>query len=542
MAADSANESPATLRAALATRLLYSIALLSFILLTLAAGSGWVGLATGGGWVIKAGATVFKLIVALLLFRVYQVLRYPAALDARPPNAIGWLIRYAGLLALAVEAAAGLGILFLKPLTLVLFKDAGPNGIAYFAVSLGILMIARYAWIGILVFEFSRFCGRKTSDAGKTLPWSRRRQDVVIFSLVLATVITIPYLYRKGMGEPCGVTNLADCASSTEGGVARMIGLPYGEPVYLETEIEEISMYRGSGERRKEVLVESPVVSLDTAGHPVSPSPDTKVHVRLDASAINAGVVLTLTVTEGGEETARFATRFAKGAAIERTDAGKMRVLVQLPSNADPGMRRMYKGGEDREYYAIDQVFIQLRNAIGTEAEAREWPSRVVRDARPIDGTLKVGTQYADDRFAKGPVDQGCKDIVEARSDQAVSYQDDLGAPLWGAIFREAASPGPHALLSRFDRLVCYEDEIWIVHYKPKAQNVQMRRYTRDGRLLRFINASVPPAKLDDLDFDTIDPFSMLEDQGKIYFERVIRTLKGNKFQEKRRQLFEVVP
>jgi len=527
----------APLHAALFTRFLYCLALFAFLPAAVRGSSGWIGLALGGG---LAGGTLTGLLilVALIVFRTYQVLRYPAALDARPPNGLGKVLRYVGLFAMLTGIVAAAGLFFVKPLTLALFNSAGETGIGYFVVGLSLVVLANATWLGCLTFELSRICGPELPPE-MAKPWSKRPQDLAVLGTLAAAAIVAPHLVQHSVPKLCGEANLASCISTTEGGVHRMIGLPQGEPIVLETSIAEIEMRHRSSERTAS-LRESPAVSLKVAGHPVAAAPDGRVRIRLDASSSSKDVLLTLVVFDGADETARFITRFDKGAVIEKTPTGDSRIVVDMPANAQPGLRSVYDDSGSRKRYALDQVFIQLRSAIGTEIEAREWPIRMVRPASLIASRIPFRLAGVEERFSKGPVDTACDGKLARERTTIVAFDRDIGWPLQGATFKDASAPGPHALFSSRDRVLCRDGEVWIVSYPVRRPELRLRRYASDGRLLRFVETKIPSADLGDSESDRIDPESVREDNGRIRFERVvIRHAIGFSF-EKRRESFEI--
>jgi hypothetical protein len=362
-----------------------------------------------------------------------------------------------------------------------------------------------------------------------------------VLGILLAAVLALPSIYQAVIGPPCGERNLAACVSAVDGEVERMIGLPHGEPVSLETDVKEIVMYSGTGEKRREVLIESPIISLEAAGHPVSITSDTAVRVRLDAKEEGGRVSLALVVMKEGAVASRFDIQFAEGATIEKIDSGGIRIAAKVSGNAKPGMRTMHKGPKGstgRQYYAIDQIFILLRRAIGSEVEAQEWVSHITRNARRINGSSSGHAPYSDGR-SKGPIDKACNEFVEAKPAQAVAFEgNDFGWPLWGVTFMGSTDPGPHALLSHRDYLTCNDQEVWIVSYAIRRPDLQIRRYTHDGHLLRFVDTTVPAIKRGAREYEVIDPSSVHEDNGHLYFDRVIMTTKENISREKRRESY----
>ena len=536
------------LRAGFFTRIIYSVALLAIVPAAFGGGSGWIGLALGGGIASGIGQKGLMVVAALIVFRVYQVFRYPPTLDARPPNVAGKCFRYAGWLYMLAGTFGVASMFLVKPIALAIFKTAGDGGIAYFIVGLGAVLISSSGWFGCLLFEISRVCGTRQTMRVPD-PHSHRRQDFGVLVVLVLLAIASPAGLNIVAGAPCGESNLAGCVSSTTGGVRRMIGLPQGETVALETQIEEIEL-RGNSNGRKWSLKEKPAVSLTAAGYVLGVPASARVRMRLEAVDSPEGVTLTTMVFDGNEETARFLTRFEKGAVVEKLASGRVQITADLPGNARPGMRSSIHDPVSKKYFSLDQFFIQIRSGIGVEIEAKEWAKRVERPLISAVGTLvKEGDDMQNKIF--GPsVDPACLGRVDAKvpdretgkGSGPVGFEGEFGWPLWGATFSQSATVGPHTFLSSRDKIVCRQDEIWIVSEVVRRPALRVRKYKSDGTLVRFVDTSIPPAKLGAMETTSVDPFSVLEEQGKIRFERVILGHDGVKPKEKKREVFEIAP
>jgi hypothetical protein len=520
------------------TRIAYSLALVGFIPSALAGSSGWISLALGGGVLSRTGPTAFLVVAGLALFRAYQVLRYPAALDARPPNTLGWLLRWLGWLCMLIGTVSSVGLFVVKPITLLLFRSAGDSGIGYFIVGLALVFFASFGWLGCLIFEVSRTCGQRLTE-GVRPPWSHHKQDFAVLGALLAAAISTPYLLLAAVGQPCGENNLAACVSTTQSEVHRVIGLPYGEPVLLESTVEEIEMRSTSGRRWS--LRESPLNSLRGAGHPAAESSPSKVRIRVDAKPDGQAVVVELALFQGMEETSRFVTRFPKGAVLEKTAKGRTRIVVDLPANAQPGARSMHRDSQTGNDVAYDQLFIQIRSALGSEAEANEWPMRVQRPTTLLNSSSAGALEHR--AMLDDSTDPACKGKLETTSAEELAFQGNLGRAMNAVTFSEAGSPGPHALLGFVDRIVCQEGEIWIVAYPDQRPDLRIRRYSAEGKLLRFVDTVLPPANKGHHEFDRVDGKSFREVNGRIRFERFIGSVSAEgKLVEKKREFFEVTP
>ena len=520
-------QSEPPVRAAWPTRIVYAAALLGLLPAAFAAASGWISLVLRGGAIGALGLTPTLVVSALAAFRAYQVLRYPAALEARRPNVLGWLLRGLAWLAMLVSAASAIGVLFVKPLTLFLSRSAGDAGIRYLMAGLALVVFAGLGWVGCLLFEISRICGPAPAAPAPRGPW--RGGDVAVLGALLAAAIGAPLLLRAGAAPPCGEDNLAACVSSTESTVHRVVGLPEGEAVALESNLEEIEMRSASG--RKGSLRESPRVSLQATGHPVAAA-GARVTVHVQAVASAGGATVTLTVSDGREETARFVSRFTEAAKLESTSPGGVRLAVDLPSNARSGMRLTRQGPSGKQY-ALDQLFIQMRSAIGSELEAREWQLRVARPAVRVES----GEAPVDPR---APTD--CRGRVKTKPSKMLAYEGDVGWPLLAVTFPESPAPGPQTLMDSTDRLVCRGPDIWIVSYYARRPALRLRRFSAQGKLLRFVDTEVPPAKLEKSGFEGVQASSVREEpDGRVRFERWVISGRGAS-RVRKRDLFEVRP
>jgi hypothetical protein len=213
-----------------------------------------------------------------------------------------------------------------------------------------------------------------------------------------------------------------------------------------------------------------------------------------------------------------------------------MRLVADLPGNAEPGMRAGSSSPSGKTY-SIDQLFIQLRSAIGTEQEAREWPLRVERAAALVSSGAGGAGNFDDE-----PLPAQCKGRVQfVNATGAPSFEGNLGWPMRAVTFLDSSEPGPHALMGGVDRVVCRDDEIWIVSYYERRPRLRVRRYSRDGKLQRFIDTAVPPAKLAEDEIDMVMAANVrAEGDGRIRFVRSIIADHGTR--EKTRDVFELAP
>lgn len=522
-----------TLKSGRSVRALYVVALLAFIPSVLAGGSGWISLAMGGGLTSTVGITVTFIVLALILFRSYLVLRYPMTLDARVPNLAGKFLRASGIFSMFIGAAAGIGLFFIKPITLSIFKSAGDSGIGYFVVGIYLVILANLGWLGCLIFELSRVFGVRSSKLKKG-PRPTRRQDIAVLVTLVVGALALPLFLQLTHEKTCGENNLAACVSKTESVIRRVIPVSAEDQIALNSNVEEIIM-RGKSGGRTWNLIENPMASLAATGHNISTSADAKIRVNLDAASDPNGITLLLTVHDGEEETAHFTTNFGKDTSLETTPDGKLKIIVPLPSNARPGMRPVTKNPATQKDYSLDQLFIQLRKAIGNELEANEWPQHIERPAVFVSDTIKTHSSYEDAQLSFS-----CLNKVSKVSSQAISFETEIGWPRHGLNFAASTIPGPHALLGGRDVVSCHDNEVWIVSYMTRRPDLQIRRYAIDGHLLRFVDTRIPATPLGNHEYERVDPSSMRDEDNKISFERVILKMNGLQSQEIKRERFSL--
>ncbi|MFY9259741.1 MAG: hypothetical protein WAO71_04450 [Gallionella sp.] len=192
--AENGNE---VLQSSRVVRALYVTALLALVPSTLVGFSGWVSLVTGGGLGSIARIALYLVMLAMIFFRVYLVLRYPTALNGRIPNLAGKFLRAAGMFAMLIGGLAGIALFLVKPITLAIFKSAGSNGIGYFVVTFYLVFLANFGWLGCLCFELSRVFGAKFPRGE---PRQTRRQDIAVFATLVTGAFALVSRHASNVG------------------------------------------------------------------------------------------------------------------------------------------------------------------------------------------------------------------------------------------------------------------------------------------------------------------------------------------------------
>lgn len=471
------------------TRVVYCTALLALVMGQLGQGS-WVGLATGGGLLGWAGTAVFSLVAAVMGYRIYLVLRYQASLQARQPNALGWVFRWLGWAVMLVGALALVAMFLVKPLALLIFKSAGPNGIAFFVVGLYAAMLSGAGWLGCVLFELSRVMGKRATAPVAPKTPSQRRQDYGVAATVAVLVMGFPYALRMVVGAPCYGPNLTRCTATVQGGVVRPAVVPFGDAVTLETNVDEIVFARKA--QPPVEIKESPRVSLLKSGHPAQPGATSPVRVVLNAVALGKGVAVTLQVLDAQGESARFVTTFQHGARLQPGQGGKQRIVVDLPAQSNAARQTVITDPATQQRYVLDEVFSQMRQAIYSPREAAEWSLRVARPARELSATPIERF----DKFEDARPGSSCKDTLRREPGNAeTNLFPNAGSPLFRLVFLESPDQQGYMLMQPFDSVGCNAEGVWA--FKAAAANGQfeIRHYSPQGQLLHFVATTLPMDK-----------------------------------------------
>lgn len=421
---------------------------------------------------------------------------------------------------MAVGGAAGIGFFLVRPLALLIFKTPGDSGIAYFVIGVYLVMAASIGWKGCLAFEISRWIGGAPQGAPRRMPF-RWRQDAVVAALLVAVFIGVPYGRRAFAPEPCGQKRIA-CVATLKSDIRRMISVPLGTPGRLESTINSVRMQIRSGSGVRWEAVESPSASLRAAGYPPATDSSVPVLVKVDASESGAGVVLTIAVSDAGEETARFAVTFPRGSRLDRDSKGKLNLLAELPRTSDSMIKGSWPDDEHGRS-TLDQLFVFFRQAIGTELEAREHSLKIVgtpiltAHADHVDGSCSVDEMRLGSDLAKQCADR----VARTQGGKVRSYADtDLGWELMSVAFTQALTAPPQTYAHTTDRMVCSDATTWIVHHVPLESVVVLRRYAADGTLQRFVESPLPAIATEE-SFAFVDAASVRETGDAIWFDRI---------------------
>jgi hypothetical protein len=505
------------------TRLLYVVALLGFVVSSMAQ-SGWVGLATGGSVLSMIGPMVFTGVTALALYRGYTVLRYRNAIAARRPYLIGWLVRYAGWLVMLVAALGSLAIVFRGPLTLMLFKTPGENGIAFFVVGLYAVMAAGAALPGVLIFELSRLIGRRPRPKIAPRSPSQRKQDWVLLAVLVAVGLALPGALKKVKGEPC-FGSYGGCLSKTTGSVIALALAPLDAPIALESNLDWIE-YRLQGPKPVS-LFEEPAFALLQTGHPVAAAGSAApIKVKVQAAGGSEGPVLDVAVIDGGRKVAEFHSQFSSRASIETAPGGKVRIAADVPAGS---MSPMFEARKvNGRNMLVDQIYRDIRVALGTEREVAEANRRVYLTAATEGSSPLPHDTELEDRKMKE-----CDGITKGSLGKA-ERQKRPGIESFMPEVRFVQSEGGSAttFTEDGDRMSCHDEAVWLARTGEDRSHVVVRKYDVTGRLQGHWQVRVPEPKSKD-EHPVMDPKSLHDADGELRF-RLIMIVKPGELREDR--------
>jgi hypothetical protein len=505
------------------TRLLYCAGLFTLVAGAVFSMGGWVALAFGGSLLGAAGRMVSLLVAAGAVFRIYQVIRYPHALDAFVPGRFAASLRGISHVAMLIGGLAGIAGFFVNAIALWLFDGPGDSGIAFFVIKVYVVMIRPLGWLGCLLFEISRWLGRRRDLRMPQLAAFDRRQDAMVAGALIFLFIGAPfarwlYTNRAGAPERCGQERIA-CVASIESRISRMVSLPLGSAVSLKSNVDAVWLQGITSRNTSWHAVEGVASSLRHAGYPPERATTNKVSVRVDAQKQGEGVLLEARVVENGGETASLRITFPAGSRLEKDSRGLLHVLAPLPAGSDSMVHGVARD-DSGEMQTLDELYRFFRRSIGVESEVRESLQRLTitpQSVKRVDGGSWERTLGPDT-----PIDPRCGGRVNLQPQEGV--RSDAAADLGWHLLAMQIDPGtPNAsqtFVHRGDRIVCADDALWIVHAVPLESSISLRRYDREGVLRRFVEGPLPAVHGERV-FGHIDPMSIREADGNIWFDRV---------------------
>lgn len=213
-------------------RLLYTLAVLSAIPLTISGSSGWVALATGVG-----ASSRWALFVVMLFgaWRVFYIWRHSSALST-PAHAAGiGALRWLGILLMVVSVLAAASLLLQRQVAALVFGGRSDNGIEFFVLSLFASLLGSISVKGILLFELSRLMSFER--------WHHSFED------------------DSSELNACGVSKLGECSGEDELVAIRVLyGLLLSIAILYST--WSVQIFSGAGRFHLAILIPSVVAAL----------------------------------------------------------------------------------------------------------------------------------------------------------------------------------------------------------------------------------------------------------------------------------------
>jgi len=184
-------------------KLVYSLALLGTVYpLGVAGTSGWVGLTLGAS---PLGFVMLP-VLAVVLWRVYVVWRHPTTLVRHRSGVLIAILRGVAIVEMLVGCLAALALLMQRPIINALGGVRSDDGIEYYVLQLGAVLVGGLAIQGVLIFEWLRIIGmeRFYRTSASTEIAARESQAVVWLNVValgalfLQTAAPAAYVLGKG--------------------------------------------------------------------------------------------------------------------------------------------------------------------------------------------------------------------------------------------------------------------------------------------------------------------------------------------------------
>jgi hypothetical protein len=164
-------------------KLLYSLTLIAAVFpLGVAGMSGWVGLTLGTSLL---GSFLLPLL-AIVLWRVYVVWRHPTTLMRHRSGALIAFLRGVAVVEMVVGCLAALALLLQRPIIAAMGGVRTDDGIEYYMLQLGAVMVGGLGLQGVVIFEWSRLIGMERfyrEEAPSEIP-ARESQAVVWLNAV----------------------------------------------------------------------------------------------------------------------------------------------------------------------------------------------------------------------------------------------------------------------------------------------------------------------------------------------------------------------
>lgn len=451
--------------------------------------SGWVSLAIGGGMLGilgMAGLLPAQVLFILLLFRVYVVATSSEALDARHPNLLGWILRFIGQLIMWL-GILGLAAQFLvRPLTLLIFGGAKTeSGAEFFVIGLYAAIASGTGWIGCLLFEISRICGKKVQSEIATTKSRWPFPNGVALASIAALVIGFPYVVQTLRGEPC-YGKLLSCTAKIEILAERTITLDKSKPVRLETNLDSI-IYR-SEKNAKQVWREGIKDSVASLGYAITDDPAVVEKITVQVGKEKDSVVIRLLTIDQNGTASHQISRFVAKANLLNSDANQFNVEVNLPSR--------YQGSpsayiDSKAGIVMDGLFSQIWSSFISTAQEQENKSKKIYSSERFSETVEMASLASDSqrRENEKKTKEACAKVVKMTGSQGAKVWEfnSFGSPMTKISFISPTAEDRFTFTDNWEGVRCNDDGVWTLHSQHKTGFFRVRQFSNDGRLLQHV-------------------------------------------------------
>jgi hypothetical protein len=476
------------LTASLPTKIAYCASLLA-IGLGAFLQSSWISLATGGGIFGIAGLLTTQAIFILILFRVYIVIGSPEALDARYPNPFGWILRFVGQLIMWLSVVGLASQFLIRPLTTLIFGDyRTESGAEFFIVGLFAAFASGMGWLGCVLFEISRICGKKTSPTKLSTKSKWPMPNAAVLAGIAILVAGIPYAMQKHRGEPCS-GKLLDCTANVEILAQRSIVLDKTKPVYLETNLDSIIFL--PQEKNRRVWKESLRKSITSLGYTVSNDTTIQEKIIVVVGQEKNTIVIQLVTKDTNGTASHIVTRMSKEAALTNSDSNLLNLEVKLPVTPQGLSESLV------DTNLKDGLFAQLWPAFVSYAQDSE--NRVKKTLSPEMFELVVEkTEFPSDserREFDKRTKENCAKAIHMKGSEGVKMWElnSFGNPMVKIDFISPEADRRFTYVNFWESVRCNEYGVWDLYSPYKANFFVLRQFSNEGRLLRHLQ--VPFAK-----------------------------------------------
>ena len=469
--------------AGLFVRVLYSLSLLGLVIAIGLTGSSWAGMVLGGS--ILNGIRPL-LLLCFVLFRVVQVFRNPEAMTIHAPNPALRFFRGAALLLMFANLLLVGAVTFMGPLTKWLFNgQTGDAGIAYFAVTLVLILGLFLTSSGVILYEVVRLAGdaHKRDDAdeeqaavqtGKGKFGMKSKTVLIVLALMWASSYFVPYHVRAALP----FSNLMGSSAPPR---FEEVCSQTGTFVLSAPQQEVRSVYLAHGPSTSDNRFQYPIHD----GNRIGPTYwGSSFFPELAVDSPYADVVVSYDADDkeaaGGPFVHRKLVRYTATATDRRNNTvlGKMSYAIDIS-------RGYGCGANTPEGIDVNAFLRKVTAMSGAQAEAAPVP--------------KVTAELVDSEIFSPPKSMDAGQWSDEVQPQAMAARCDAALPHIGDAMRRFAdtSHGLRVMHRELtDHLVCLDSAIFRVQNIGERNHtpIQVDKYATDGRHLYSLQVFTPDA------------------------------------------------